>query len=191
MNMMEINELEILAEALGDEAEVQQPQGFRIDSIDKLDWAVRKWLRIDREMQQKIDCAKRQIERLQSYIRDVEEKANRDKAGLEAMMEPFVRQQLEGSKSKTFSAPSGKVQIREQQPEITKDDQQLLSYLKSSGYTDFIQTKESPKWGEFKATLREVISEDGIVTYVTSDGEIVPGVIGRTRPGKLIVKGGC
>lgn len=191
MNMMEINELEILDEALGDEAEVQQPQGFRIDSIDKLDWAIRKWLRIDREMQQKIDCAKRQIERLQSYIRDVEEKANRDKAGLEAMMEPFVRQQLEGSKSKTFSAPSGKVQIREQQPEITKDDQQLLSYLKSSGHTDFIQTKELLKWGEFKATLREVISEDGIVTYVTADGEIVPGVIGRTRPGKLLVKGGC
>jgi len=191
MNMMEINELEFLAEALGDEAEVQQPQGFRIDSIDKLDWAVRKWLRIDREMQQKIDCAKRQIERLQSYIRDVEEKANRDKAGLEAMMEPFVRQQLEGSKSKTFSAPSGKVQIREQQPEITKDDQQLLSYLKSSGYTDYIQTKELPKWGEFKETLREVISEDGIVTYVTTDGEIVPGVIGRTRPGKLLVKGCC
>ncbi len=189
--IMEINELEILDEALGDEAEVQQPQGFRIDSIDKLDWAIRKWLRIDREMQQKIDCAKRQIERLQSYIRDVEEKANRDKAGLEAMMEPFVRQQLEGSKSKTFSAPSGKVQIREQQPEITKDDQQLLSYLKSSGHTDFIQTKELLKWGEFKATLREVISEDGIVTYVTADGEIVPGVIGRTRPGKLLVKGCC
>ena len=41
------------------------------------------------------------------------------------------------------------------------------------------------EWGVEVYPKQEYCPECG------GDGEIVPGVIGRTRPGKLLVKGGC
>jgi hypothetical protein len=183
------NELEILQEALdtGEESEYLQ-QRFVINSISRLDWAVRKWGLLDREAAAKIDCAKRQIERLEQYVKDTEERADREKSGLETMMGPFVRQQLDGKKVKTFKTPSGFVQIKAQQPEINKDDGRLVQFLKDSGKTEFI--KEEPKWGEFKKTLKAVEYEGGLVHYITSDGEIVQGVTGESRPDKVVVKVG-
>jgi hypothetical protein len=182
-----MNELEILQEVLdtGEEVEYQQ-QHFVINNISRLDWAVRKWGLLDQEATVKIDCAKRQIERLKQYIKDTEGRADREKSGLETMMEPFVRQQLDGKKVKTFRTPSGSVQIKAQQPEINRDDERLVKFLKDSGKLEFI--KEEPKWGELKETLKTVKCEDGLIQYVTPDGEIVQGVTGETRPDKVVVK---
>jgi preprotein translocase subunit Sss1 len=189
---MAINEIEILAEALdeGEELEFQQqgPERFKIDTLDKLDWAVRKWARADRDAQQKTDCAKRQIERLQAYAKDMQEKADREKASLELMMEPFVRQQLEGGKAKTFKAPSGSVQIKKQQPEIKQDEEKLLKFLKANNLKGFIKTVEKPQWGEFKKVLKAVTQEDDSVAFVTPEGEVVEGVSGMTRPDKVVVE---
>jgi hypothetical protein len=186
-----INEIEILAEALDEGEEVEyREERFRIDSMSRLDWAIRKWAGIDREAGQKIDCANRQIERLKAYVKDTQEKADREKSGLEVMMEPFVKKQLEGKKSKTFKAPSGDVQIKKQQPEITKDDETLVKFLKDSGRKGLIKTTETPKWGEFKEALIAKESDDGSVKFITKDGEVVKGVTGQTRPDKVVVKVG-
>lgn len=186
---MAINEADILAEALGDETE-EQLQGFRIDTIDKLDWSIRKWTKVDRDAQQKIDCAKRQIMRLEAYLKETKEKADQNKAGLEAMMEPFIRKQLEGAKTKTFKAPSGSVQLKAQQPEIEINDVKLVKFLETD-HKSFVEIKKIAKWGDFRKTLQEKANDDGTVTYLTKDGEIVDGVTGRSRPEKLVVKGGC
>jgi hypothetical protein len=184
---MAINGLEILQDALdtGEEFEYQQ-QRFVINDISRLDWTVRKWGLIDQEATAKIDCAKRQIMRLEQYVKDIEEQADRQKASLEIMMEPFVRRQLSGKKVKTFKTPSGFVQIKAQHPEFTKDDDRLVQFLKDSGKPEFI--KEEPKWGEFKQTLKPKECEDGLIRYVTPDGEVVQGVTGKSRPDKVIVK---
>jgi phage host-nuclease inhibitor protein Gam len=188
---MAMNEAEILAEALdeGEEAELQrEPERFVINSIDRLDWSIRKWARVDRDAQQKIDCANRQITRLQAYVKDVQEKADQDKAGLELMMKPFVQQQLEGGKVKIFKAPSGKVQIKAQQPKIEQDEEALLEFLKANNLKEFIKTVEKPRWGEFKEVLKAVTQEDDSVAFATPDGEVVDGVTGTVRPDKVVVK---
>lgn len=188
---MAINEIEILAEALdeGEEVEFQRdPEQFRVDSLDKLDWAIRKWVRVDRDAQQKVDCAKRQIERLQSYIRDVEEKAERQKVSLEVMMEPFVRQLLDGGKSKTYKAPSGNVSIRKQPPEISRDDEMLVRFLHNTGRDDLVKVVEKPDWATFKKLLNTQVREDGTVFFVTPEGELVEGAVGMVRPDKVIVE---
>lgn len=186
---MAMNEAEILAEALdeGEEAELQQER-FKIDTLDKLDWAIRKWARVDRDAQQKIDCANRQITRLQAYVKDVQEKADQEKAGLEMMMKPFVQQQLEGGKTKTFKAPSGKVQIKAQQPKIEQDEETLLQFLHESDLNEYIKTVEKPDWAGLKKRLAIETREDGSVIFVTPDGEIVEGVSGAARPDKVVVE---
>jgi phage host-nuclease inhibitor protein Gam len=184
-----INEIEILAEALDEGEEVEyREERFRIDSLNRLDWAIRKWAGIDREAQQKIDCANRQIERLKAYAKDTQEKADREKSSLEVMMEPFVRQQLEGGKTKTFKAPSGDVQIKKQQPEINRDDETILEFLHENDLNEYIKVVEKPDWAGLKKRLATQVLEDGSVIFMTRDGEVVEGVTGMVRPDKVVVE---
>jgi phage host-nuclease inhibitor protein Gam len=104
------------------------------------------------------------------------------------MMKPFVQQQLEGGKTKTFKAPSGKVQIKAQQPKIEQDEETLLEFLKANDLKDFVKKVEKPKWGDFKKQLTAVTREDDSVVYMTSDGEVVEGVTGTACPDKVIVE---
>jgi phage host-nuclease inhibitor protein Gam len=104
------------------------------------------------------------------------------------MMKPFVQQQLEGGKTKTFKAPSGKVQIKAQQPKIEQDEETLLKFLKANNLKEFIKTVEKPRWGEFKEVLKAVTQEDDLVAFATPDGEVVDGVTGTVCPDKVVVK---
>ena len=61
--------------------------------------------------------------------------------------------------------------------EIKKDDEALKAFVKESA-PEFIETKETVKWGEFKKTL--TATEDG--RYITADGEIVDGVTFEEKP---------
>jgi phage host-nuclease inhibitor protein Gam len=184
--MMAINEIDVLNEALDQEVEqefAQQNSGFVIDNIDKLDWAVRKCLKTDRDANAKIECAQRQIIRLNAYIQSVKEDAQRNLDSLHLMMEPFTRQLLEGGKAKSFKTPSGKISFRSQQPEIEKDDDELVKFLKDNKRTDLIETKEKPKWGDFKKEL--TLAGD---KYITKDGEVAPVKV-TLREDKMIVEG--
>ncbi len=179
-----INEQEILDEALGLE---QEHDRFVIDNLDKLDWAVRKYKRAVTDRDAKIDCARRQIVRLEAYIKAVREEADKNLDGLSAMMRPYVQSLLEGTKTKTFKAPSGKVSLKKQPPEIEKDDEKLIAFIKGLKRDDLIQTVEKPKWGEMKKELTLVERADGTGNYVTSDGEVVPVKV-RLRDDKLAVE---
>lgn len=163
-----------------------QPEHFKIDSLDKLDWAVRKWKKVDSDMQAKIECAQRQILKLQAYMRDVKDRADKNKVALESMMRPFVEQQLAGGKTKTIPLPSGKVGLRKQHPIIEKDDEKLVKFLHESKREDLIEIREIPKWVEFKKELK-LVTVDGVPNYVTSDGEIVPLAVAAVAD-KIVVE---
>ena len=184
MAVMEDEVLEFLDEETDQEA---KREGFVIDNMDKLDWAVRKVAAIEKAGAQKIDCAARQIVRLEEYISRVKEDTERQAAGLKAMMEPFVKTLLEGSKRRSFSAPSGTVGFRKQEPEFEKDDEALVKWLKESEKRDLVKVKESADWAALKKQIVDVM-DDG--TCVTIDGELMPveAIKASKRPDKLYVK---
>lgn len=184
MAILEDEIMEVLDQETEHEA---QREGFVIDNLDRLDWAIRKVARAYAKADQKIECAKRQIMRLQEYIRRVEEDTEKQTSGLKAMMQPFVKQLLEGSKRKSFTAPSGTVGFRTQEPEFEKDDQALVKWLKDSGKKHLVKIKESADWAELKKQIVDVM-QDG--TCVTNEGELIPvEVIKATkRLDKLYVK---
>jgi len=183
---MAVLEEEIM-EVLDQEIEEEAEGGFTIDSVDKLDWAIRKVAVIEKGAEQKIECAKRQIMRLQEYIRRVNEDTEKNTAGLKAMMEPFVKTLLDGGKRKSFTAPSGTVGFRKQEPEFEKDDEALVKWLKESEKRDLVKVKESVDWASLKKRLVDVM-DDG--TCVTQDGELIPAeaIKAIPRPDKLYVK---
>ena len=184
-----LTDYQILAEVLDSEIESEAKNGFIIDNIDKLDWAIRKWAKIDADANQKIECAKRQIDKLARYIVETEVKAEQEKQHFETMMRPFIEDQLQGQKTKTFKAPSGKVALRNQAPEITRDNQLLLQFLKDNDQAEFveIETKEKVKWDKLKKDLVLQVTDTGGY-YLTREGEIVPGVMVTPRSAKLVVE---
>lgn len=73
--------------------------------------------------------------------------------------------------NKIYKLPSGKIQLKKQQPEYIRDDEQLIKWLESNGKNEFIKIEKMPEWGELKKT---VTVSNGVV--LTSDGEVVDGV---------------
>ena len=184
MSVPEVDVMEFIGQEIEQEA---QSDRFVIDNVDRLDWAIRKVTTAEKDAEQKIECAKRQIMRLQEYIRRVEEDTEKQTSGLKVMMAPFVKALLEGNKRRSFSLPSGTVGFRKQGPEFEKDDDALIRWLKETEKRDLVKVKESVDWANLKAQLVDVM-EDG--TVVTVDGELIPvEVIKATRrPDKLYVK---
>ena len=184
MSVPEVDVMEFIGQEIEQEA---QSDRFVIDNVDRLDWAIRKVTTAEKDAEQKIECAKRQIMRLQEYIRRVEEDTEKQTSGLKVMMAPFVKALLEGNKRRSFSLPSGTVGFRKQEPEFEKDDESLVKWLKESGKRDLVKVKESVDWASLKKQLVDVM-EDG--TCVTVDGELIPveAVKAIPRPDKLYVK---
>lgn len=85
--------------------------------------------------------------------------------------------------NKSYKLPGGKLNLKKQQPQYKREDDNLVTWLKDNGKNDLIQTKETPKWGELKKIC--TVTENGKV--VTADGEIVAGVTAESRPNKFSV----
>lgn len=164
-----------------------QDERFVVDSVDRLDWCVRQISEIEKEELPYIECAQRQIARLQQWVRKAEERIEERTAHFKALMRPFVEQMLADSKRRTINAPSGSVSLRKQEPEFEKDDESLVKWLKESGKRDLVKVKESVDWASLKKQLVDVM-EDG--TCVTVDGELIPveAVKAIPRPDKLYIK---
>ena len=117
------------------------------------------------EYQMKIDLAKENLEKktswlktqLASYIELVEAKATKTQ--------------------KTYKLPSATLKVKFGTPEFIKDDEKLIEWLKKSGKTELVKTKETPDWAELK---KEVTIKDGNV--ISADGEIIEGVTASERP---------
>ena len=83
----------------------------------------------------------------------------------------------------SYELPGGKLTLKQQAPEYTRDDEKLVPWLKGNGMTELVKVKESANWAELKKHLSE--GPDG--TMITEDGEIVPGITVEHREPKFTV----
>ena len=69
-----------------------------------------------------------------------------------------------------YRLPSGEIVKKYPNPEFRRDNNKLLDWIKANGL-DYVEVKESPKWGELKKITKVMNGQ-----VVTEDGEIVEGV---------------
>lgn len=70
-----------------------------------------------------------------------------------------------------YRLPSGEIIKKYPNPEYKRDNDRLLSWIQKNKLDDYVEIKESPKWGELKKVTKIVNGQ-----VVTEDGEIVEGV---------------
>src|SRR5690606_29158508 len=148
--------------------------GFKIDNDDKAEWAVRKIRQAQLAIEKRRQFVQAEIERLQAWQQMMDE---RDQATIDRMtglLQPYfeaLRPAL--GRRKSYSLPSGTLQVRTAQVSYARDEEQLLPYARQIG---LVKVKETPDWAEIKKRLQPAGETPGAPVVDTETGEIVPGV---------------
>lgn len=163
-------------------AEIERLERFRITNDSQANWALRKIADARQKLARDQETARAEIERIQQWLKMSEAEAVRTEERMTALLHEYYAPQFQTDpKTKTYKLPSGKVQWRAQQPQFNRDDATLLEFLKSREMTDFIETKETPKWGELKKQI-QVVGEHVVIKDGKMEGEIIDGVEVVHRP---------
>jgi phage host-nuclease inhibitor protein Gam len=173
-----------LSEYLESQYEATPDQRFMIDSIDKAEWAVKKIGKYRGNIDQAKTEAQAQIDKINTWLAAVTEENQKQIEFFTGMLAPFADEQLADAKKKSLKLPSGVIGFRKNQPKVEYDESVLLPWCKDNA-KDFVKTKETVLWGEFNKTL--TVADD---KALTTDGEIIPGIVAAEQPDTFYVKSG-
>ncbi len=151
---------------------------FVIDTDAKAEWALAKIreARADRD---------RWVEWYKAKIAEITEQTDFDTMNLERMLADYFAT-VPHKKTKTqesYKLPGGKLVMKTQNPEYTRDDKAVIAWLKENGMPQFVKVEEKLAWQELKDAT--AVFEGHIVT---EDGEIVPGIEVTNREAKFVVE---
>ena len=157
-------------------------QRFRIQDDNQADWALRKIARARQDMKEAEETAAMEIEKINRWLDGQRDESLRTERFFTALLQEYYEPRfMTNPDKKTYKLPSGKVQRRTQQPQFDRDNEALLAWLKQRGMTDYIEVKETPKWGELKQQV-QVVGEHVVIKDGPLKGEIIDGVEVVHRP---------
>lgn len=187
LNALQQAELEVIEELESQLEENQEElrQRFRIESVDQLNWALRKLAAIkakENEVKQLADAERQRIaEWEQRELAGLE----RSKQFFEALIQEYAAEQRKNDpKWKSTSTPYGKIRYRKQPSKWSYNDEELLNYLKAAGRHEFIRVKEEVNKADLKKAL--VVKEGRAIDPET--GEVVPGITVEDPGEKLVIQ---
>ena len=167
---------ELHEKAVREDFLTEEERRFVIDDDQKADWAVRRIREIKDDFLKWNDFYVAQTEKA---LKAAEFRCHY----LEHLLEEYFNTvpHKETKTQESYALPSGKLVRKEQKPEWTHDDEQLLPWLRKNA-PEMIKTKESVDWSAVKKGLGVIWQEDGSQTITNADGLIVPGVTVTERP---------
>ena len=172
--------------------EALEEKRFEVTDTASAEWCMEKLAEKAAERQQVEEQYQKMIARYEKWRADSLEKLDSDEAYFNQLLAPWAAEQLEGTKKKSITLPSGRVGFRAGSKafmlngeKVASANPGLLEFVKGAD-SSFIETKESVKWGEYKKTLKVI--DDGQV--ITADGEIVPDMVVEVGPARFYVEVG-
>ncbi len=169
--------MENLAKVIIDEQ--VESTAFVIDNDNKAEWAIKKIQEEQADTQRLINVCESMILEYQNRIQKSKDSFNSNTAYLKNQLEQYFRTvpHKVTKTTESYKLPSGTLKLKLQNPEIVKDDEKLLKWVKDNSFTDYVKIKESVNWSELKETLTANGDK-----YLTSDGEVVDGITLIERP---------
>lgn len=130
-------------------------ESFKIDNDNAADWALRTISSELEERDRLIAIAKDQIASLQEHINVLNEQYdNKTKFLKSCLAEYFMKVPHKETKTQeTYKLLSGSLVMKKPSTKINHNDDNLLCYLHANNSEEFIKTKESVDWAEFKKHL--------------------------------------
>lgn len=137
-----------------------------IDSDSKAEWSLKKLQEEQVELQRYINICERLILEYEYKIKKVKERHEQSTSFLKGkLFEYFNSVKVKETKTqKSYKLPTATLKLKVQQPEIVKNEEKLLEYVKANS-TEFLKVKETVDWVELKKKLifenDKVIDENG------------------------------
>lgn len=160
-----------------------EEQNFTIENDKSADWAIKTIAEAEAERDRLIDLANEQINELKERIEELKERCDRDTAYLKSCLyEYFVKVPHKTTKTQeTYKLLSGSLVFKKPSQKINHDDEKLIKDLDG---TEFVETKKSLKWGEYRKTL--TISYGEVISSET--GEVIEACSVEDVPGSFDIK---
>ena len=156
---------------------------FRINNDKTADWAITQIHEAENERDRLIRLAQDQINDLTSKINDLTEKCNNETKYLRSCLAEYFETvpSKETKTQKSYKLLSGTLVFKKPSVKIIHDDEKLIEFLDG---TEFVETKKSLKWGEYKKCLG--IEGDQVIDLDT--GEIVEACTVEEVPASFNIK---
>lgn len=164
----------------------EEVERFVISNDKMADWCIKKMAEIDKEFERMRRIADEEIYEIEMKLEKMDIQATRKIDYYKGLLREYFGkvEHKETKTSETYKLFNGSLKMSKATQKMVKDDEALLNYVKASGQTEFIKTKESVAWADFKKNC--VISDGKVVDMAT--GEVVEGVTVEDVPEEFEVK---
>ena len=153
-----------------------EKERFTVKDASSAEWVMEKIAEKQAEIAEMTRQRDKMLARYNEWYTAGTEALNGDIAYFEKLLADWAREELAEGKAKSISLPSGRVGFRAAAPKVTfagapvdKTSAAFVTLTKQVA-PEYVETKESVKWADFKKTL--TLAENGAV--VTESGEILP-----------------
>ena len=153
---------------------------FRITDDRCADWAIRKIADERSEYDRLKALADEQIAAINEKVAAARKRMENGTSYLTSCLADFFATvpHKETKTTEKYRLLSGTLTLKKGGTKATPDDAKLVPWLKANGFSDYVKTEESAKWGELKKGLTFV----GSVATITETGEIVEGITVTEQP---------
>jgi TolA-binding protein len=143
-------------------------ESFTITNDKSADWALSQIHEAQIERDRLVTLAEEQIKDLEDKINEIKTKYETDTAYLKSLLAQYFQTvpHKETKTQETYKLISGSLVFKKPSQKINHDDDALIAALDGSEY---VETKKTFKWGEYKKNLQ--IVDDKVI--IAETGEIV------------------
>lgn len=161
----------------------RENEGFKIDSLEKADWALKKLKAIQAHDDEIGQVAKNNIDQAIAW-RDRElDKNQANREYFEGLLTDYLRDQRLVDKKFKIDTPNGRVSTRKNPAGLAYDEKMVLNSLRNQGMSQYIKVKESIDKVDLKKAGRMVGDK-----FVMEDGEIIAGITEKPATEKVTFK---
>jgi len=142
-------------------------ESFKVEDINGANWVFRKLRALEAKKAENEQLAEVEIQRIEAW-RDKENcNINNNIEYFQGLITEYYRELKAADPKAKLSTPYGKVSSRKAQKWVYNDEQ-LMNYLKTNGFTDLIKVKEEVNKTDLKKVFKNGVNQD--------TGEILQGV---------------
>ena len=160
-------------------------ENWKIDNDVSAEWALSKIREEKAEAQRLINVCESQILFYQTEMQKAKDGLEQKTGYLKSLLLDYFGR-VPHKKTKTqesYKLPSGTLKLKYPGPKYERDDTKLVQWLKDRQMVDYVEVKETPKWGELKKVTKTAGDK-----VVSQDGEILDGVTAVERAPEFTVE---
>lgn len=151
------------------------------------EWALQRIAEEQAEFERLKNLGEKQIEDIKNKVEAAQKRYENSTAYFNTkLLEYFQSVPHKKTKSGTekYALLSGTLTLKPPALKPTVDDEKLVEWLAANGYTDYIKTKQTAAWGDFKKSL----DFSSGVPIVKDTGEVVEGITFESVPETFDIK---